>query len=236
MSNKTRNHPEAPDDDWWTGAVIGLIFCGVTSPCGRPTDVQPRWPKPGLEPQTGTAVLHTRGASQSPAMENTASSVFDQEIDRNVARVRVHVAEAKPLSPRRSMGRNGQRKGTFARRTRLSACWSVSAIRHAGCGRSPLGVGRSHCFLHCSCSPGVVTGAPWRLGCEMQTALGRPSTFVESDRMKVTALDHVVLVVADVARTCAFYERALGMRTRRAPPRPVGAPIRSTQDQFAGGR
>jgi catechol 2,3-dioxygenase-like lactoylglutathione lyase family enzyme len=30
--------------------------------------------------------------------------------------------------------------------------------------------------------------------------------------MEVTALDHIVLVVADVARSCAFYERALGMR------------------------
>ena len=30
--------------------------------------------------------------------------------------------------------------------------------------------------------------------------------------MKVTFLDHIVLVVADVARTCAFYEKALGMR------------------------
>ena len=29
--------------------------------------------------------------------------------------------------------------------------------------------------------------------------------------MKVRALDHIVLAVADVARTCAFYERVLGM-------------------------
>lgn len=29
--------------------------------------------------------------------------------------------------------------------------------------------------------------------------------------MKVDALDHIVLVVADVARTCDFYERVLGM-------------------------
>jgi len=31
-------------------------------------------------------------------------------------------------------------------------------------------------------------------------------------RMHVTSLDHIVLVVANVARTCAFYEAALGMR------------------------
>ena len=30
--------------------------------------------------------------------------------------------------------------------------------------------------------------------------------------MKVTALDHIVLVVADVARTCTFYQKVLGMR------------------------
>lgn len=30
--------------------------------------------------------------------------------------------------------------------------------------------------------------------------------------MKITALDHIVLVVADVARTRAFYETVLGMR------------------------
>ena len=30
--------------------------------------------------------------------------------------------------------------------------------------------------------------------------------------MHVTSLDHIVLVVADVARTCAFYETTLGMR------------------------
>ena len=29
--------------------------------------------------------------------------------------------------------------------------------------------------------------------------------------MKVHALDHLVLTVADIAATCAFYERALGM-------------------------
>ena len=29
--------------------------------------------------------------------------------------------------------------------------------------------------------------------------------------MKITALDHIVLVVADVARTCNFYEKVLGM-------------------------
>ena len=30
--------------------------------------------------------------------------------------------------------------------------------------------------------------------------------------MRVLGLDHIVLVVADVARTCAFYERTLRMR------------------------
>jgi catechol 2,3-dioxygenase-like lactoylglutathione lyase family enzyme len=30
--------------------------------------------------------------------------------------------------------------------------------------------------------------------------------------MQVRALDHIVLVVADVGRTCAFYERTLGMQ------------------------
>jgi len=30
--------------------------------------------------------------------------------------------------------------------------------------------------------------------------------------MKVTALDHIVLVVADVRRTCEYYHRVLGMR------------------------
>lgn len=31
--------------------------------------------------------------------------------------------------------------------------------------------------------------------------------------MRVDALDHLVLTVADVEATCAFYERVLGMRT-----------------------
>lgn len=31
--------------------------------------------------------------------------------------------------------------------------------------------------------------------------------------MKVDAIDHLVLTVADVDATCAFYERVLGMRT-----------------------
>jgi catechol 2,3-dioxygenase-like lactoylglutathione lyase family enzyme len=31
----------------------------------------------------------------------------------------------------------------------------------------------------------------------------------------VTALDHLVLTVADIARTCDFYTRALGMRVAR---------------------
>ena len=47
MSNKTRNHPEAPDDDWWTGAVIGLIFCGVNLALWAPhrcaTEVAQAW-------------------------------------------------------------------------------------------------------------------------------------------------------------------------------------------------
>jgi catechol 2,3-dioxygenase-like lactoylglutathione lyase family enzyme len=30
--------------------------------------------------------------------------------------------------------------------------------------------------------------------------------------MRILGLDHIVLVVADVAQTCAFYERVLGMR------------------------
>ncbi|NJO22621.1 MAG: biphenyl-2,3-diol 1,2-dioxygenase [Sphingomonadales bacterium] len=30
--------------------------------------------------------------------------------------------------------------------------------------------------------------------------------------MRIIGLDHIVLVVADVARTCAFYERTLGMQ------------------------
>ncbi|HEX5961658.1 MAG TPA: VOC family protein [Rhodanobacteraceae bacterium] len=31
--------------------------------------------------------------------------------------------------------------------------------------------------------------------------------------MEITALDHLVLTVADIDATCAFYERVLGMRT-----------------------
>ncbi|WP_245525578.1 VOC family protein [Mesorhizobium sp. M00.F.Ca.ET.216.01.1.1] len=36
--------------------------------------------------------------------------------------------------------------------------------------------------------------------------------------MKVTALDHIVLAVADVERTCRFYERVLGMEPRQERP------------------
>ena len=36
--------------------------------------------------------------------------------------------------------------------------------------------------------------------------------------MEVTAIDHLVLVVADVERTCSFYERALGMRAVQHRP------------------
>lgn len=32
---------------------------------------------------------------------------------------------------------------------------------------------------------------------------------------KVASLDHLVLTVADIARTCDFYTRALGMRVVR---------------------
>ncbi len=31
--------------------------------------------------------------------------------------------------------------------------------------------------------------------------------------MQIERIDHIVLTVADIARTCAFYERALGMET-----------------------
>jgi catechol 2,3-dioxygenase-like lactoylglutathione lyase family enzyme len=34
-----------------------------------------------------------------------------------------------------------------------------------------------------------------------------------SQTMRVIALDHLVLTVRDIARTCAFYERALGTKT-----------------------
>jgi catechol 2,3-dioxygenase-like lactoylglutathione lyase family enzyme len=36
--------------------------------------------------------------------------------------------------------------------------------------------------------------------------------------MKVQALDHVALTVADVPRTCRFYERVLGMKAREERP------------------
>ncbi len=36
--------------------------------------------------------------------------------------------------------------------------------------------------------------------------------------MQVRALDHIVLVVADVQRTCRFYERVLGMDAREERP------------------
>ncbi|WP_292668366.1 VOC family protein [Mesorhizobium sp.] len=36
--------------------------------------------------------------------------------------------------------------------------------------------------------------------------------------MKVTALDHIVLAVADVERTCRFYERVHGMEPRQERP------------------
>ena len=36
--------------------------------------------------------------------------------------------------------------------------------------------------------------------------------------MRVTALDHIVLCVADVSRTIAFYQRVLGMQPREERP------------------
>ena len=36
--------------------------------------------------------------------------------------------------------------------------------------------------------------------------------------MKITSLDHLVLCVADVGRTVAFYERVLGMQPREEHP------------------
>ncbi|AZO00142.1 biphenyl-2,3-diol 1,2-dioxygenase [Mesorhizobium sp. M9A.F.Ca.ET.002.03.1.2] len=36
--------------------------------------------------------------------------------------------------------------------------------------------------------------------------------------MKVTAIDHIVLAVDDVERTCRFYERVLGMEPRQERP------------------
>lgn len=36
---------------------------------------------------------------------------------------------------------------------------------------------------------------------------------MKADVMKIEALDHLVLTVADVDATCAFYQRVLGMRT-----------------------
>jgi len=36
--------------------------------------------------------------------------------------------------------------------------------------------------------------------------------------MKITSLDHLVLCVADVGRTVAFYERVLGMQPREERP------------------
>jgi catechol 2,3-dioxygenase-like lactoylglutathione lyase family enzyme len=36
--------------------------------------------------------------------------------------------------------------------------------------------------------------------------------------MKITALDHIVLAVDDVERTCRFYERVLGMEPRQERP------------------
>ena len=36
--------------------------------------------------------------------------------------------------------------------------------------------------------------------------------------MKVRSIDHVALTVADVPRTCRFYERVLGMKAREERP------------------
>ncbi|MGX9145018.1 VOC family protein [Mesorhizobium sp. 128a] len=36
--------------------------------------------------------------------------------------------------------------------------------------------------------------------------------------MKITALDHIVLAVDNVERTCCFYERVLGMEPRQERP------------------
>lgn len=36
--------------------------------------------------------------------------------------------------------------------------------------------------------------------------------------MKILAIDHIVLCVKDVAATCSFYERALGMESREEQP------------------
>ncbi len=39
--------------------------------------------------------------------------------------------------------------------------------------------------------------------------------------MEINRIDHIVLTVRDLAATCAFYRRVLGMAVRREPERPV---------------
>ena len=41
-------------------------------------------------------------------------------------------------------------------------------------------------------------------------AVGRPE-MTGKERMQIDALDHLVLTVANIAATCAFYQRVLGM-------------------------
>jgi catechol 2,3-dioxygenase-like lactoylglutathione lyase family enzyme len=56
-------------------------------------------------------------------------------------------------------------------------------------------------------------------------SVGGQRCWVQLNRMsvgrrgvKITALDHIVLCVADVAQTIAFYEKALGMQPREERP------------------
>src|SRR5688500_16309411 len=70
---------------------------------------------------------------------------------------------------------------------------------------------------------------PRRTGCRAATSTkcgcSTPISIIErrraaagEDDVKVRALDHIVLCVGDVARSCRFYEHLLGMEPREERP------------------
>lgn len=56
------------------------------------------------------------------------------------------------------------------------------------------------------------------LGTVRQNANVRQRSLGSRVQMKITGLDHIVLCVADVERTVAFYESVLGMQPRQERP------------------
>ena len=54
--------------------------------------------------------------------------------------------------------------------------------------------------------------------------------------MRVIALDHLVLTVRNIERTCEFYERVLGMKTVSFATGRKAARLRIAKDQSPRGR